>query len=323
MEVVVDSAVSSTKLVSDKAQQTWEVASLPDAIQLATASNAFAAAIYGARFKAICEDGAALTDLDMLAIQVADVRIPVLRSGANKYYELSSKPASFNSEAFLRVGLTPDCHLIVPEPAGLAGDFLPGGWDPTVAIRSCDLTAIDGLHVATLGNLSLAASMRFFDSHWSVPFYWQLCIGLIASRGFRCDLDAFHCFFRPYKGDLASRFSEESSFSMFVSNRFFHSETPGTMQSGKRRIFINPNAPNRQHLLLVGDSHSYSSMSHIFSHYFEKVTFFWANRANRYGAVGEQIETVAREADFFIEETSERFFLRNFTVADNCPHKSA
>lgn len=288
-----------------------KVASPHDLEPLVRASNAHARETYQQAFDALSP--ADLERLDLLVARTPEQRIPTLKNGTNRYLETASAPLSFDFRRFVACGLTPDVFVVVPESPNLLAPYI------TPSPRSClsDLAASPlrpgWLTIADCGNIAVDSCVRAFDSHLSVLFYWRTVLDMIRRLGGSVEIDGVEVAFRPYKCDLAGRFSEATATSLFVHNRHFHSEMGGDSQSGRTRLFRNPGAPNKQAVALIGDSHSFSAMSQLLSYYYESVTFYWANRASDYGNCADAIKRA--HADIVIEESSERFLLSNFRVS--------
>ncbi|MGH8062962.1 MAG: hypothetical protein ACREO7_13215 [Pseudoxanthomonas sp.] len=306
------------KLKPGSVADAWNVSCDDTLDHLCAASNAFARAAYQRAFDDICAEQFLLSQLDLCSVLVEGNNCPILKSGSNKYYEISSNPVVFDDARFVATGLIPDCYIVIPEAARLASPLLEREWNASCAIDSIRPALarqqLDWVHIEDVHGIAVASALRAFDSHPSISFYWRLCKSLLIAHGWSVGIDGLDVAFRRYKCDLAARFSEVETSSLFVSSKYFRSESPGDTQRGKFRIFENEGAPNQATLLLVGDSHSYSAISQILSHYFKRVLFYWADRASNYGARHDEIAQHAQEADFFIEECSERFFLRNFSA---------
>ncbi|QOW24160.1 hypothetical protein [Lysobacter sp. H23M47] len=304
---------SGTQVISAP-QQLWEVCSPADAYKLAFASNALASAIYATEFS---QSLARIDELDLLRVDLPNGEsVPLLKNGANGYFDISRTGRRFVEESYARgVGNT-SAYLVIPETPCLASDRLHGlARDCGTALQSLTNLIPDDIVIASVAGMSFESYARYYDSHLSIPSYWTICLELLRRLRLSDKLEALECTFRMYQGDLASKFSALSSPSLFVFNRHLSSEKLCISNSGRNRIFVNDDAPNKAHLLLIGDSHSYSAMSQIMSHYFSRVTFFWGTRANGYGDAADEIADFYSRADFVIEEISERFFLRNFTRA--------
>ena len=287
---------------------------------LCDASNAFSRHSYQSHFEAAIAVPKGLDALDLFLTHIDGFRTPLLRNGTNRYFDVSSSPRKFSTTKFRSTLPYPNAYVIVPEAPHLLAASLGEAWNAKLALNS----VIHSLPQDTTWTIpygcfdaSSSRSLRLFDSHPSLHFYWLLCLGLLRDHGWAIGDSRIEVQFRPYKCDLASRFTNQETVSLFPSAKHFKSETAGDAQRGRKRIFQNPSAVNDATLLLVGDSHCYSAISQIMSFFFSRVVFFWASRGSNWGGSRDEIiEIATRSADLFIEEASERFFLTNYTEAD-------
>lgn len=95
------SETSGTQAVNAP-QQLWKVCSLTDAYKLVSASNAIASAIYTREFS---QSLARIDELDLLRIDLRDGEsVPLLKNGANKYFDISRTRRRFVEESYARGG---------------------------------------------------------------------------------------------------------------------------------------------------------------------------------------------------------------------------
>lgn len=287
--------------------------------ELVRASNAHARDTYQAMFDAIGPDE--LKRLDLLVAQTPAQRVPVLNNGSNRYMEFASAPLSFNFQRFAAAGLTPDVFVVVPEMTNLLGEYvLPVPATSCLRELSKHPLCPDWLLVADRGAVPADDCVRAFDSHPSALFYWRVVEDIVRRIGGSTAIAGVDVFFRPYQCDLASRFSDAKTRSLFPFNGYLASES-GDGQTGRSRTYRNPSAPNKQEVALIGDSHAFTAMSQLLSSYYESVTFFWANRVSGYGSCADAISRM--RADHVIEESSERFLLSNFRTTWSASTRSA
>ncbi len=286
---------------------------------LCDASNAFARHAYQSEFEAVSADPDGLGALDLFIARIDGLDAPLLRNGTNRYFDVSSSTRKFSTIKFRPSLPNPDAYVIIPEAPHLLAEALGDTWNATLALESIahDLPAGPAWTIPhRCFDSTPSRSLRLFDSHPSLHFYWLLCTGLLRDHGWATENTRIEVQFRPYKCDLAARFSSQEAISLFPSAKHFTSEIAGDAQRGRKRVFVNPAATNDATLLLVGDSHCYSAISQIMSFFFSRVIFFWASRGSNWGDNrSEIIEMATNSADFFIEEASERFFLTNYTDA--------
>lgn len=298
----------------------WSICDERELGFLCDASNAFSRHSYQSSFEAASTDPESFVALDLFSTCIEGFRTPLLRNGTNKYFDVSSSPRKFSATKFRPTLPCPNAYVIIPEAPHLLAATLGDTWNPRVALESVvhDLPSGPSWTIPyDCFDPASSRSLRLFDSHPSLHFYWLLCMGLLRDHGWAKSDTPVEVQFRPYKCDLASRFTSLETTSLFPSARHFKSESAMDAQRGRKRVFQNPSAANDATLLLVGDSHCYSAISQIMSFFFSEVVFFWASRGSNWGDNRDEITEIAtNSADFFVEEASERFFLTNFTNAD-------
>lgn len=257
--------------------------------------------------------------LDLEVADVGECLIPVLKNGSNNFQALSSKKLAFDKTKFLKCGIEPQIYIIVPEISSILGNrVISCNWDSSRALvnlfkyQSGVLETafwVHGLHYKLNNN-----HLRYFDSHLCLDGYQKIASDVmsfleILPRKFPKVITEL----RDYRCDLATRFSEKSSQNLFPAETFLKGEfLHGNNKRGLHRVYRNPSAPIDAKLLIIGDSHSYSALAQIFSFYFEETNFYWASRVDGFGELEGELCGAAEHADFVIEESAERFFLKNF-----------
>ena len=307
----------STPSVSRPTINQWSICDERQLGFLCDASNAFSRHSYQSSFEAASKDPDNFGALDLFSTRIEGFQTPLLRNGTNKYFDVSSSPRKFSVAKFRPALPCPNAYVIIPEAPHYLAAMLGDAWNPRIALESVARNLPAGPRwTIPYGCFepTSSRSLRLFDSHPSLHFYWLLCMELLRDHGWATSNIPIEVQFRPYKCDLASRFTSQETISLFPSARHFKSESAGDAQRGRKRVFQNPTAANDATLLLVGDSHCYSAISQIMSFFFSEVVFFWASRGSNWGGNRDEIIEIANNsADFFIEEASERFFLVNYT----------
>ena len=276
-------------------------------------SNDFAHAAYGLKLFQLYESlEGNLRSFDLGSVELDGKIIPLLLDGINNYSTLSNE--LLNVDDRINAGVNVDIFAVIPEnnrivenpshDAGLRHALLT--MSPSISAKLVDCYNGFDCFKPILG-------IRAFDSHPSTGSYVKFFNYIISNLGY--DLPSFTIPFDfvPYRCDLASRFSEAEPLCMFMSHmhcvKDYNAEKT---TSGIHRLYENCNAPIDKKVLLIGDLHSNSALSQLFSYVFREVRFVWASRRDNYGVFSEIIESIVAEADHVIEEASERFFLRNF-----------
>ncbi|WP_420860191.1 hypothetical protein [Marivivens marinus] len=294
------------------------ISSIEEAAELALKGNEAAMTTYGPDFGALANDPAALEDLDLLSLQTQLGPIPLLKNGANNYWDRAHEARAFRAAGFKMLGVDVDRFLVIRETAGFAATRPEFSALNTALVSMADgmnTAAADGFFmIPDLGG-PFETHLRFFDSHPNITFYLQTALHLLEGLGLDVTIPDLKIHQRDYAGDLAARFGSAAAPTCFFQSPFLESEIaadPGR-NTGRTRTFENPAAANDVHLVLIGDSHGYSGLSGLLSFFVRRLTYFWASRASKYGGLADQLHTTIRTADFVIEESAERFFLRNFS----------
>ena len=285
-------------------------------------SNDQAHATYGFDFLRLFEENPnSLIDLDLLSAEASGRLYPVLFHGSNSYDDLSKK--SLRLSKSVERGVDVDLMMVVPEPIrliqrgvnklGLASALIDRSEARSLPIVDAETIVPDR---ADRGDL-----VRAYDSHPSTGTYF-FCMDYILKILGHGNL-SYHIPFNNgyYKCDLAERFSQKETNCVFAGWQH-HTEDLSAKEArntGLHQIFHNKDAPLKAKILLIGDSHSYSALAPMMSNAVEHVRFIWASRRDNYAPFNQKMNEYAQEADFVIEEVSERFFLRNFceVVAEN------
>lgn len=293
------------------------ISSVDEACIAARNSNQTAMAAYGTAFAELAQDPQRLSDNDLFALDTQLGAIPLLKNGRNYYWQRACHQLGFRQNGFFEAGLPIDRFLVIREGAGFLPEF--EAFKPAKTALDSMILEMEGefqetkFRAPALGG-PVESHLRYFDSHPSVAYYLSIVVQIINDFGLDASIPEIEVGDRIYKGDLATRFSEVQVPSLFVASPFVTKDVdPDQAQNtGRVREFTNPRALNQQHLVLIGDSHSYTGISAICSYFFAKVSYFWASRASNYGGLRDDIQTAIDSADLVIEESSERFFIRNF-----------
>lgn len=298
------------------------IASAEDAMAAMRYSNDLAFNAYGEAFRVVAADPERLMSCDLLAHETPLGPIPLLRNGENSYLDRACTPLGFNEADFSSLGINVDRFLIIREGAGFAMEDGKSYPDVNTALQSMMSYMSPGFRNDTLMIPRLSGPLyshyRLFDSHPGLTFYYNVVRSLVASLGLNEQHNPISLRVGNYKCDLAVRFCDTDNTGIFIQNTKMTSEEVAdpSQNRGRYRVFENMDAPNKEHILIIGDSHSFTGLSLILSYFFRKVSFVWASRANRYGGAAELIDREKANASITIEEISERFFLRNFGVAE-------
>lgn len=289
-----------------------------DALRASARSNKASFEAYEAAFRqALVSTPDMAARFDVMVVDVEGHSLPALKEGSNEYCTRAQKPLRVTDN--LAPLFPVDLFLIVPETISVLKP-----WSARTGLRS----ALERQGLVLCFNL-LDAGLRFralrprldmvkvFETHHSVNTYVE--IALEALRHLGIEKFETQIAFREHSSryDIGSRFRDVQAIGVFPEDTHFLRENlPLEAQnSGIDRTYFNAGAPIKASLLLMGDSHCYSALSQILSCVFETVRFVWATRFDQYGIFNSAIEQWAHEADFVIEELSERFFLANFTEA--------
>lgn len=293
------------------------ISSLQEARDIGYQSNILAMQSYGLEFIKLKDQSNGLIDADLFSLSTELGDIPLLRNGANFYWDRATQPLGFRQVGFMQAGLPVDRYLVIREGAGFFpnnSDLSPArvGLDSIISELNAEFKETQ-FRAPELGG-SVESEFRFFDSHQNLAFFLMLAVDLIEDLGLDATIPAIPTIERTYAGDLATRFSQSNTSGVFWGNPFIVEDTAAdpSKNTGRYRRFINKQARNKQHLVLIGDSHSYGNLSVLLSHFFGEVSYFWASRASRYGGQLDEIKATMQKADITIEESSERFFIRNF-----------
>ena len=293
------------------------ISSIEEAAEIGAKNNISAISVYGAEFDEIARSEEKLLALDLMALKSELGVVPLLRNGNCNYSGLAQEKMEFRHVGFKQIGIDVDRFLIIRESAGLASktsdrdEFL-------IALNSMqqDMHKSMGSDFFVIPELTgeIETHLRFFDSHPNIPFYIEAAVGVLKYLGLDNDIPEIRLSARGYTGDLAKRFSDDLAEAYFFDSPFLTQDLAPDpdRNTGRVREFFNASAGNDVHLLLIGDSHSYSGFATVFSFFLKRVSFFWASRASKYGGLAEEVRSIAEKADVTIEEQSERFFLRNF-----------
>nr|WP_128083371.1 hypothetical protein [Methylobacterium sp. B34] len=278
-------------------------------------SNDQAHATYGFEFMRMCEDcPESLNGIDLLSAEISGRSYPMLFNGNNNYSELSSKKLKLSKS--VEGGVAADLMIVIPEPIrlmrrGANRNGLTSALSNHLA--STTLPIIDAESVVP-NRIDRSELVRAYDSHPSIGTYF-FCMDYIL-RLMESGKLSYSIPFNngSYRCDLAERFSQEETKCIFPAwqHHIEDLSQKNTSNTGMHHIFYNEKAPLRACILLIGDSHSYSALAPMLSNAVKKVRFIWASRRDNYGPFSLTIKDYAREADFVVEEVSERFFLRNF-----------
>tara|TARA_R110002049_G_scaffold23545_10_gene83631 strand:- start:24708 stop:25634 length:927 start_codon:yes stop_codon:yes gene_type:complete len=293
------------------------VASLEEIEFAAKKSNMRAIAVYGDDFNRFISDKDGLTELDMFVENSAYGEYPVLKNGSNFYWERSRIPLRLNHKAYQSPLPKVDRFVVVRESTGFLS-HKPKYCEGSVALNSIiadmEPAYVDQtMRIPRLGG-EIECKFRFFDSHPSCSFYLNTAIEIIDDFGLETSFPEIKLREAPYCPDLATKFSKLIAPTLFFSSPFLVQDLAAnpSRNSGRYREFVNASAPIQKHIIIIGDSHSFSGLSPAFSFFFKRVSYYWASRASRYGGLKDEIMKAVSEADFSIEEISERFFIRNF-----------
>lgn len=277
--------------------------------------NALALAHYGPAFQALLDgDPGKLDALDIRVASLEGATISLINQGSNNYSTRAQKPQKLN--AFIEPQIPVDALLVVPEALQFVAP-VPRNLGVASALRyRRDVQAlniiypIDRLH----RRKPRLRSMRAFESHHSLGTYCELALDVL--RQLNIGPFETEVLFAPrdYSFDIGGRFYTAPVTAFFPCDTHIFSENMPEDQrnTGIDRTYKNASAPIKASLLLIGDSHSYSALCQILSCVFAQVRFIWATRRNQYAPFSDLISPLAEEADFIVEEISERFFLANF-----------
>jgi hypothetical protein len=282
---------------------------------LSERGNALALAHYGPSFQSFVEgDPAKLEALDIRVETVEGAKLPLINQGSNNYSTRAGLPQKLN--AFIEPQIPVDAFLVVPEALQFVA---PVSGDLGVASALRNNKATNALNIIypwerLKRRKPRLRSVRAFESHHSLGTYCELALDVLR----QLNIGPFEAevLFAPrdYSFDIGGRFLDAPVTAYFPCDTHIFSEnTPEDQRNtGIDRTYKNANAPIKASLLLIGDSHSYSALCQILSCVFAQVRFIWATRRNQYAPFSDLIAPLAEEADFVVEEISERFFLANF-----------
>jgi len=265
---------------------------------------------------------------DLVYAQINNTKVPVLLNGSCNFFINSSKSMNLDNSFKNNLQLNNRLYVVVPEIATILESFLTFDWqsrNATNSIMESISGDIDSNIYFALDVISDEKSyqdyVRIFDSHHSIYFYELMLIECMARLGIDIssnELD-FQYEMREYLPDLASRFTNTTCESAFPTEKYLvKEERSENSLRGLWRQFKNSNSLLDEKLLLIGDSHSYSCLSPMFSLVFSQVDFIWANANDNYGTQNELVKRLSKSHDYIIEECTERFFLFNF-----CDEKAA
>lgn len=284
-------------------------------------SNFWAEVAYAEDFHKIRHGGENIeAKYDLTWASGCGAKLPVLVNGSNNYFRYSSRPISLAIPPPPDLARPLDLFVIIPEIARIMSGTLTISW------QNCALSSIKNelspematsLYFAehslrTLHNPVMMA--RAFDSHLSVLGYLLIAQGILSRLLGSVPTITPVIEVRRYTCDLAKRFSIKETWSAFFADKHLTKENIGPGNTGITRIYTNDNPVIRAKLVIIGDSHSYSSLAQLFSFVFQQVVFAWSTRHSQYKPAYDFVFKQSMDADFVIEEVAERFFLRNFST---------
>lgn len=162
---------------------------------------------------------------------------------------------------------------------------------------------------------SVSKLLRWYDSHLSCALYALICLNILRYFGSSISDEQAIVYLsnevgpRKYLPDLASRICSHDITAHFARGSFLTDSFNPNKQRGIECIYENSQSLDPRSVLLVGDSHSYSSLAPMLSLFFRKVHFHWGGYEN----CSELIESRALPKDCLrIIEVAERFYLRNY-----------
>lgn|GEM_PF-2923519 len=302
-------------LLVQRINETSTSRTLSVAWALSERGNTLALAHYGPAFRALLDgDPGTLDGLDIRVASLEGATIPLINQGSNNYSSRAQKSQKLNG--FIKPQIPVDGVLVVPEALQFIAP-VPCNLGVASALRNKRnaqarniIYPIDRLH----RRKPRLRSVRAFESHHSLGTYCELTLDVL--RALKVGPFEAEVLFAPrdYAFDIGSRFYPAPVTAFFPCDTHIFSENMPEDQrnTGIDRTYKNANAPIKASLLLIGDSHSYSALCQILSCVFEQVRFIWATRRNQYAPFSDLIFPLAKQADFVVEEISERFFLANF-----------
>ena len=278
-------------------------------------SNDQAHATYGFEFMRICEENPyLLIGMDLLLNEISGRFYPTLFNGSNSYNILSKRALRLLQS--VEEGIAVDVMMVIPEPIRLIQRGM-NEMGITSALRnrpiSITLPIIDAETIVPDRN-DCGDLIRAYDSHPSTGTYFS-CMEYILKILGHDDLSYTIPFNNGlYRCDLAERFSQKETNCVFAGWQYHTKDLSqnDARNTGLHHIFHNENAPLKANVLLIGDSHSYSALAPMLSNAVENIRFLWASRRDNYAPFNQEMRKYVQEADFIIEEVSERFFLKNF-----------
>jgi len=262
---------------------------MSQALTLSQKSNTIACIHYAREFR-----DKKNTEDDLVYAHIANTKVPVLLNGSCNFFINSSKSMNL---------LTYDWQS--RNATNSIMEFISADVDSNIYF-ALDVISDDN---------SFSDYVRIFDSHHSIYFYELMLKECLVRLGIDVSDDEliFQYEMREYLPDLASRFTTNTCDSAFPTEKYLVTEEkPENSLRGLWRQFKNSNSLLDKKLLLIGDSHSYSCLSPMFSLIFSQVDFIWANANNDYGSQNELVKKLSLSHDYIIEECTERFFLINF-----------
>lgn len=281
-------------------------------------SNIWARAIYGGAFRSLAAQAPELDRLDLDAVRLHGLWVPLLRSGSNGYQALNRARHRLTDAVAPPAELSDLPLFVIPENARVLRRVLGRGWSPEPLARTFAPGALRHAGIYPCDEIlpdarDVGLCLRQFDSHLSVYAYRRIltAIGRVLGIEMPEDTDVIYEARRATL-DLAGRFSDRICISFFPSGRHFVSADETTGNRGMLMRYENAAAPLDGRLLIIGDSHSYSGLAPLASFFFRQVDFYWGSRHDGFGDRSAEVMDLIARSRWVIEEVSERFFLRNF-----------